>query len=175
VWDEEKNKALTRWWWEEVWVKGNVSAMDEFIAPNYVDHPNLPGLPPGPEGMKQALTYYRAASPQLQATLDDILAEGERVALRWSARGTHLGEWLDVPPDWTPLYDERDHHLPARRGQGGGRLEQHRGEPHGGREAVVDRRRWMAKEERRDPRHRARSVSLVLGGPYPQPHLVLPG
>jgi predicted ester cyclase len=96
--DEEKNKALTRWWWEEVWVKGNVAATDEFIAPNYVDHPNLPGLPPGPEGMKQALTYYRAASPQLQATLDDIFAEGERVALRWSARGTHLGEWLDVPP-----------------------------------------------------------------------------
>jgi predicted ester cyclase len=96
--DEEKNKALTRWWWEEVWVKGNVAATDEFMAPNYVDHPNLPGLPPGPEGMKQALTYYRAASPQLQATLDDIFAEGERVALRWSARGTHLGEWLDVPP-----------------------------------------------------------------------------
>src|ERR687897_851267 len=96
--DEEKNKALVRWWWEEVWVKGNVAATDEFMAPDYVDHPNLPGLPSGPEGMKQALTYYRAASPQLQATLDDILAEGERVALRWSARGTHLGEWLDVPP-----------------------------------------------------------------------------
>src|SRR5215217_4473385 len=96
--DEEKNKALTRWWWEEVWLKGNVAATDEFMAPNYVDHPNLPGLPSGPEGMKQALTYYRDASPQLQATLDDILAEGERVALRWSARGTHLGEWLDVPP-----------------------------------------------------------------------------
>jgi predicted ester cyclase len=98
VLDEEKNKALTRWWWEEVWLKGNVAATDEFMAPNYVDHPGLPGLPPGPEGMKQALTYYRAASPQLQATLDDILADGERVALRWSARGTHLGEWLDVPP-----------------------------------------------------------------------------
>src|ERR671910_368987 len=96
--DEEKNKALTRWWWEEVWLKGNVAATDEFMVPDYVDHPNLPGLPSGPEGMKQALTYYRAASPQLQATLDDILAEGERVALRWSARGTHLGEWLDVPP-----------------------------------------------------------------------------
>src|SRR5215212_6432229 len=95
---EEKNKALTRWWWEEVWVKGNVAATDEFMAANYVDHPSLPGLPPGPEGMKQALTYYRSASPQLQATLDDILAEGKRVALRWSARGTHLGEWLDVSP-----------------------------------------------------------------------------
>jgi predicted ester cyclase len=95
---EEKNKALTRWWWEEVWVKGNVAATDEFMAPNYVDHPNLPGLPPGPEGMKQALTYYRSAFPELQATLDDILAEGDRVTLRWSARDTHLGEWLDVPP-----------------------------------------------------------------------------
>jgi hypothetical protein len=97
--DEElKNKALVRWWWEEVWLKGNLAAMDEFMAPNYVHHPSVPGLPPGPEGMKQALTYYRTAFPQLQATLDDILAEGERVALRWSARDAHLGEWLGVPP-----------------------------------------------------------------------------
>jgi predicted ester cyclase len=96
--DEEKNKALTRWWWEEVWVRGNVAAMDEFMAPDYVDHPNLPGLPPGPEGMKQMLTYYRTASPELRATLDDVFAAGDRVALRWSARGTHQGEWLGLPP-----------------------------------------------------------------------------
>jgi predicted ester cyclase len=95
---EEKNKALTRWWWEEVWVKGNVAATDEFIAADYVDHPGLPGIPPGPEGMKQALTYYRTAFPALEATVDDIFAAGDRVALRWSARGTHLGEWLGVPP-----------------------------------------------------------------------------
>jgi len=99
VWDEEqKNKALVRWWWEEVWLKGNVAAMDEFMAPNYVDHPNLPGLPPGPEGMKQALITYHSASPDLEATIEDIFAAGDRVALRWSARATHLGEWLDVPP-----------------------------------------------------------------------------
>jgi predicted ester cyclase len=96
--DEEKNKAMVRWWWEEVWVKGNVAATDEFMAPNYVDHPNLPGLPPGPEGIKQALTTYRTGFPDLQATLDDIFAEGDRVALRWSARDTHLGEWLGIPP-----------------------------------------------------------------------------
>jgi predicted ester cyclase len=95
---EEKNKALTRWWWEEVWVKGNVAATDEFIAPNYVDHPGLPGIPPGPEGMKQALTYYHTAFPTLKATVDDIFAAGDRVALRWSARATHQGEWLGVPP-----------------------------------------------------------------------------
>jgi predicted ester cyclase len=98
VWDEEKNKALVRWWWAEVWVKGNVNAMDEIMAPNYVDHPNLPGLSPGPEGMKQALSTYRTAFPELQATLDDIFAAGDRVVLRWSARDTHLGDWLGVPP-----------------------------------------------------------------------------
>jgi predicted ester cyclase len=98
VLDEEKNKALVRWWWEEVWVKGNVGAMAEFMAPNYADHPNLPGLPPGPEGMKQALSTYRTAFPELQATLDDIFAADDRVALRWSARDTHLGDWLGLPP-----------------------------------------------------------------------------
>ena len=96
--DEEKNKALVRWWWEEVWVKGNVAATDGFVAPDYVDHPVPPGLPPGPEGMKQALTTYRTASPDVKATLDDIFAAGDRVALRWSARGTHRGEWLDITP-----------------------------------------------------------------------------
>ena len=173
--DEEKNKALTRWWWEEVWVKGNLAAMDEFMAPNYVDHPNLPGLPPGPEGMKQALTYYHSASPELQATLEDIFAADDRVALALECSRHPPGRVVRRSPDRAPLYDGRDHHLPDRRGQGGGRLEQHRGEPYGGRTAVVDRRRWMAKEERRHPRHRARSVSPVLGRPNPQPQLALPG
>jgi predicted ester cyclase len=98
MWNAEKNKALVRWWWEEVWLKGNVAATDKVIAANYVDHPGLPGLPPGPEGMKQVLTTYLTAFPELQATLDDILAEGDRVAVRWSNRGTHLGEWLGIPP-----------------------------------------------------------------------------
>jgi predicted ester cyclase len=92
------NEALVRHWWEEVWVEGNVAATDGFMAPDYVDHPSPPGLPPGPEGMKQALTTYRTTLPDVKATLDDIFAGGDRVALRWSARGTHLGEWLGVPP-----------------------------------------------------------------------------
>jgi predicted ester cyclase len=48
--------------------------------------------------MKQALSTYRTAFPELQATLDNIFAAGDRVAHRWSARDTHLGEWLGVPP-----------------------------------------------------------------------------
>jgi steroid delta-isomerase-like uncharacterized protein len=95
---EEKNKALVQRYWEEVWTKGNVAAVDEFMAPNYVEHRILPGIPPGSEGLKQALTIYRSAFPDLEATLNDILAEGEIVALRWNIRGTHLDEWLGIPP-----------------------------------------------------------------------------
>jgi steroid delta-isomerase-like uncharacterized protein len=95
---EEKHKALVRRFHEEAWNKGNVAAVDEFMAADYVDYPIPSGLPPGTEGLKQTITTYRTAFPDLKATVDDILAEGDRVAYRWSTRGTHLGEWLGIPP-----------------------------------------------------------------------------
>jgi hypothetical protein len=55
-------------------------------------------LPPGTEGLKQTIITYRSAFPDLKATVDDIFAEGDRVAYRWSTRGTHLGDWLGIPP-----------------------------------------------------------------------------
>jgi steroid delta-isomerase-like uncharacterized protein len=95
---EEKHKALVRRFHEEAWNKGNVAAVDEFMAADYVDYPIPSGLPPGTEGLKQTITTYRTAFPDLKATVDDIFAEGDRVAYRWSTRGTHLGEWLGIPP-----------------------------------------------------------------------------
>jgi steroid delta-isomerase-like uncharacterized protein len=94
----EKNKAIVRRFFEEVWNKGNVAAVDEFMATDYVDHSIPPGLPPGTEGLKQANITYHTAFPDLKATLEDIFAEGDRVAFRWSVSGTHLGDWLGVPP-----------------------------------------------------------------------------
>jgi steroid delta-isomerase-like uncharacterized protein len=95
---EEKNKALVRRYFEEAWCKGNVAAVDEFMAADYVEHPIPSGLPPGTEGLKQMTTTYRTAFPDLKASLDDIFAEGDRVAFRWSVGGTHLGDWLGIPP-----------------------------------------------------------------------------
>ena len=95
---EEKHKALVRRFHEEAWNKGNVAAVDEFMAADYVDYPIPSGLPPGTEGLKQTITTYRTAFPDLKATVDDIFAEGDRVAYRWSTRGTHLGEWLGILP-----------------------------------------------------------------------------
>jgi steroid delta-isomerase-like uncharacterized protein len=95
---EEKHKALVRRFHEEVWNEGNVAAVDEFMAAEYVDYSIPSGLPPGTEGLKQVISTYRTAFPDLKATLDDIFAEGDRVAYRWSTRGTHLGDWLGIPP-----------------------------------------------------------------------------
>jgi predicted ester cyclase len=95
---EENNKALARKFFEEAWGKGNLAAVDEFIAAEYVMYPIASGLPPGPEGTKRAITTYRTAFPDLQVTVDDIFAAADRVAFRWSFRGTHLGDWLDIPP-----------------------------------------------------------------------------
>ena len=55
-------------------------------------------FPAGTEGLKQLISAYRTAFPDLKVTLDDIFAEGEMVAFRWSVSGTHLGDWLGIPP-----------------------------------------------------------------------------
>jgi steroid delta-isomerase-like uncharacterized protein len=95
---EEKNKALVHEFFEEAWVKGNVAAVDEFMAADYIEHPRPSTLPPGTEGLKQLIAAYRTAFPDLKMTLDDIFGEGEMVAYRWSVSGTHLGDWLGIPP-----------------------------------------------------------------------------
>jgi serine phosphatase RsbU (regulator of sigma subunit)/predicted ester cyclase len=95
---EEKHKALVRRYFEEVWGKGNVAAVDEFMAPDYVEHTGPPGSRPGRDTLKQYVAMYHNAFPDWRSTLHDILAQGDRVAYRWSTSGTHLGEWAGIPP-----------------------------------------------------------------------------
>jgi steroid delta-isomerase-like uncharacterized protein len=95
---EEKNKALVRKFFEEAWGKGNLAAVAEFMATDYVAHHVPSGLPPGADGLKQLIAAYRTAFPDLKINLNDIFAKGDRVAFRWSVSGTHLGDWFGVSP-----------------------------------------------------------------------------
>ena len=95
---EEKNKALVRKFFEEAWGKGNLAAVAEFMATDYVAHHVPSGLPPGAEGLKQLIAAYRTAFPDLKSNLNDIFGKGDRVAFRWSVSGTHLGDWFGVSP-----------------------------------------------------------------------------
>ena len=93
----EENKALARQFIEEGFSKGNLAVADAIIAPNFVNHdPGTPPLPSEPEGYKQLVTAYRTAYPDLQLTVDDLFAEGDKVAVRWTARGTHTGPLGDI-------------------------------------------------------------------------------
>ncbi len=93
----EENKALSRRLIEEVWNQGNLAVIDELTAPNYVDHdPTRPIH--GPEGMKQFVSMYLTAYPDTHFTIEDQIAEGDRVVTRWTARGTHKGPLMGIPP-----------------------------------------------------------------------------
>jgi steroid delta-isomerase-like uncharacterized protein len=94
----EENKALARQFIEEGFTKGNLAIADAIIAPNFANYdPGTPPLPAGPEGYKQLVAAYRTAYPNLQLSVDDLVAEGDKVAVRWTARGTHNGPLGDIP------------------------------------------------------------------------------
>ena len=94
----ESNKALLRRDLEEVWNQGNLDAIDELFAADVILHEAPPGALSGAEGVKQVVAGYRAAFPDLHFTIEDLIAEGDRVVNRWSLTGTHKGELMGIPP-----------------------------------------------------------------------------
>ena len=93
----EDNKALAQRWLEEVWNKGDLSLIDELIAPNYVLHdPTRPGLK-GRAGIKESIAMFRTAFPDLHFTIEDQVAEREKIVTRYTVQGTHLGPLMGIP------------------------------------------------------------------------------
>lgn len=93
----EDNKTLVRRFYEEVFNEKNLAAVYEFIDPDGIDHALPPGLV-GIEGTKHFIGMYLAAFPDLHMTVEDLIAEEDEVVLRWTCRGTHLGELQGIPP-----------------------------------------------------------------------------
>lgn len=83
---------------QEIWNSGNLSIVDELLAPEGVYH-NV-GMPDvvGIEAFKQLVTMYRTAFPDLHFTLEEVVAEGNTGVARWTSSGTHLGELMGIPP-----------------------------------------------------------------------------
>ena len=91
----EANKALVVRFVEEFWSKGNLAAVDELMTPDAVIHqPEVGGI----AGLKAFNTTFRAAFPDWYSTPQELIAEGDRVAERWTGRGTHRGEFQGIPP-----------------------------------------------------------------------------
>jgi predicted ester cyclase len=93
-----ENKTLVRRFYEAI-DKGNLAAMDEFVAESYLDHnpPPFPGLQPGLAGVKQQFKIFLEATPGYHR-IDDQIAEGDKVVTRLTAIGTHEGEMFGIAP-----------------------------------------------------------------------------
>ena len=99
----EENKGLVRRLYEEV-NKGNLAIVEELISTDFVlHHPLSPEVLRGPEGFKQLVTRLQTAFPDLSIAAEDMLAEGDKVAVWFTVRGTHQGVLLDMPPTDKPV------------------------------------------------------------------------
>ena len=89
-------KTMVKRGFEEGMNKRNFSVFDEYLAGDFVNY-SFPGFPPGPEGFKGAVNMFLTGFPDMQVTLDDILAEGTTASTRGHFTGTHKGEFMGVP------------------------------------------------------------------------------
>jgi steroid delta-isomerase-like uncharacterized protein len=95
----DENKALVRELIDVMFNQGDVSRIDEFVAPDFIEHEELPpDVPGGPEAPKFMTAMMQAAFPDSKAIIKDLIAEDDRVAVRMTWTGTHEGEFMGIPP-----------------------------------------------------------------------------
>jgi steroid delta-isomerase-like uncharacterized protein len=82
---------------DDIWNQQDLAAGETLFAEDFVDHHPIPGQLPGWEGYRDTVLLYYAAFPDLEVWNDDVFASGDRLAIRWTATGTHDGELLGIP------------------------------------------------------------------------------
>lgn len=82
---------------EDVFGKGNLDIIDELVHEDYVDHTAMPGVPADRDGLKAFVQITQDAVSDQEVSLDHVLVDGDKVAYRWTMRGTHTGEFMGIP------------------------------------------------------------------------------
>lgn len=93
----DQNKALVRRLFEEAFNKRNMSVIDALLGVNYVNH-DFPAPAPGIEGFKQVVALFTTAFPDMRVTIEEELAEGDKIITRGYFTGTHKGVFQNIPP-----------------------------------------------------------------------------
>lgn len=91
----ETNKAIVRRLYDQVWKGRRPDLLEEFYVEDVVHHEQLA---PGMEGLKQFYSMSLQAFSDFQIAIEDAIAEGDQVVIRWTMKGTHQGELLGIPP-----------------------------------------------------------------------------
>ncbi|HUG48756.1 MAG TPA: ester cyclase [Candidatus Limnocylindria bacterium] len=105
----DENRALVERFYAEVISGGNVDALDELMAPDFVEHGAPAGLPAGREGFKEFVRVLRTGFPDFRWSVDDWIVAGDKVVARGGGKGTHLGDFLGASPtgrpaSWTAIH-----------------------------------------------------------------------
>jgi steroid delta-isomerase-like uncharacterized protein len=100
--DPDKNKAIARRYFLEICNQGNFGGIEELLTPNIVFE-NPPAVVEGIESFKELITSLRTAFPDFHFTVEDEIAEGNKVVTRWRLRGTQRGYFLGNPPTHKPF------------------------------------------------------------------------
>ena len=92
------NKAILQRFFAEVYNVGDLHVADELVAADYISHNPAPGEAPGREGLKAFVAYLRRAFADFQITVEDQIAEGDKVVTRFTISGRHESEFAGFPP-----------------------------------------------------------------------------
>ena len=98
-----ENERIVRRLYDELYSKWNFAVVDELFSPDFVSHDMPPGLPRGPEGVRQFYGMIRAGLPDVTLKVEDVVATGDRVVVRWRAKATHGGPFLGIPATGKPV------------------------------------------------------------------------
>jgi steroid delta-isomerase-like uncharacterized protein len=96
--EPEQLKLLAKRFYEEVLNHGDLAAIDELIAEDLVEHEELPGIPPGREGVRAWAALMRNAFPDLVVSINQMIASGDEVWVHMTMKGTQYGPFMDIPP-----------------------------------------------------------------------------
>lgn len=96
--EKERNETLMRRFYEELWSRGNLEAIPELVAENFVDHQAPVGQTSGRELLAGLVVMWRTGFPDMRETVEDLISEGDKVVGRFLMRGTHRGEFMGVAP-----------------------------------------------------------------------------
>ena len=97
------NKELVRRFYKEVYVNWNMTLADHVLSPQFTSHDWPEGGPTGPQAFRAYYSAIRSALPDARYEVDDLIAEGDRVVVRWRLFGTHKGAFRGIAPTGRPI------------------------------------------------------------------------
>lgn len=95
--DGDANKAIFRAYIDEVWNRGNLAAMDRYFSEDHLDHSAPSGQGEGLAGLKPIFAMFQSAFGEIHVSVDDQIAEGDKLVCRNTFRGTHQGPFFGIP------------------------------------------------------------------------------